>query len=71
MALSKNTKHNMMRARQASLRLVEMLRDALEQRRRAGINVALAFEWPRGVDGWTEPLVKEVMEHMPIQCDFD
>eukprot|EP00972_Heterocapsa_arctica_P048954 7211475-Heterocapsa_arctica.AAC.1 len=71
MALSDGIKQRILQARQASLRLVVMLGDALNQLRRAGVSVALAFEWPRGADGWAESDVKKVMEHMPLQCDFD
>ena len=33
--------------------------------------IRIAFEWPRGCDGWSEPLVRKLRRILRHTCDFD
>eukprot|EP00972_Heterocapsa_arctica_P082690 12183485-Heterocapsa_arctica.AAC.1 len=49
-------RQRVMKARAESFVLIRRLNEAIDFLKMVGIPAALAFEWPRGCSGWTEPL---------------
>eukprot|EP00972_Heterocapsa_arctica_P017242 2548280-Heterocapsa_arctica.AAC.1 len=53
--------------------MVDQVMNASRRLREAGVKFELAFEWPRGADGWREPTVVNMLNVTGMKhcCDFD
>eukprot|EP00972_Heterocapsa_arctica_P024666 3638299-Heterocapsa_arctica.AAC.1 len=53
--------------------MVDQVTSAARRLRKAGVKFEMAFEWPRGEDGWKEPAVVNMLNVTGVKhcCDFD
>lgn len=71
--LSDQNAERVARAQAESLGMVRQLARAVRKMKEAGVDVEIAFEWPRGASGWKHPVVRRALTEMGARwsCEFD
>ena len=72
---SASTREHIEKEKEESIRMVREFQWAwaMKTLKSVGVPVEIAFEWPRGAEGWTQPVVQEMRRicGLEVECDFD